>query len=86
LCIHLSADIEVSLGNLEIFSFFEEEREVNAESSMEAYTLTYVKQTASGTWLHDSRNSNWGSAITKRCGKAWEVGGRFKREGTCVNL
>lgn len=25
MCIHLSADIEVSLGNLEIFSFFEEE-------------------------------------------------------------
>ena len=64
----------------------EGEREVNADSSMEAYTLTYVKQTASGNWLHDSRNSNWGSAITKRCGKAWEVGGRFKREGTCVNL
>ena len=64
----------------------EGEGEMNGESSMEAYTLTYVKQIASGNWLYDSRNSNWGSVITKRCGKGWEVGGRFKREGTCVNL
>ena len=31
-------------------------------------------------------NSNPGSVITERGGNGWEVGGRFKREGTCVHL
>ena len=36
----------------------------NGESSMETYTLTYVKEIASGNLLYDSRNSNWGSVTT----------------------
>ena len=39
----------------------EGEEEVNGESSMEAYTLPYVKYIANGNVLYDSRNSNWGS-------------------------
>ena len=50
------------------------------ESSMEAYTLTYVKQIANGNLLYDTGNSNWGSVTTERSGKGWEVGGRFKKE------
>ena len=38
--------------------------EINGERSMEAYTLTYVKQTANGNLLYDSENSNWGSVTT----------------------
>ena len=63
----------------------EGEGEMKGHSSMEAYTLTYVKQIASGNSLYDSRNSNWGSVITKRCGKGWEVGGRLNRAGTYVH-
>ena len=33
-----------------------------------------------------SGKSNWGSVIAERGGKGWEVGGRFKREGTYVYL
>ena len=36
----------------------------DGESSMETYTLTYVKEIASGNLLYDSRNSNWGSVTT----------------------
>ena len=36
----------------------------NGESSMETYTLTYVKEIASGNLLYDSRNSNWSSVTT----------------------
>ena len=38
--------------------------EINGESSMEAYTLTYVKQIANGNLLYDTGNSNWGSVTT----------------------
>ena len=34
----------------------------------------------------DSGNSDWGSITTWRGGKAWEVGGSFKREGTDAHL
>ena len=37
----------------------EGEGEMNGESSMEAYTLPYVKQIANGNLLYDSGNSNW---------------------------
>ena len=35
---------------------------------------------------YDSGNSNWGSVTTSRGGMEWEVGGRFKREGSYVYL
>ena len=38
----------------------EGEGEMNGESSMEANTLPYVKEIASGNSLYDSGNSNWG--------------------------
>ena len=59
---------------------------MNGNSSMEAHTLTHVKQTAKGNLLYDSGNSHWGSVVTQRGGKGWEVGGRFKREETYVHL
>ena len=42
----------------------EEEGEMNGESSMEAYTLQYVKQIAKGSFLYDSENSNCDSVTT----------------------
>ena len=42
----------------------EEEGEMNGESSKEAYTLPYIKQTTNGNWLHDSGSSNQGSVTT----------------------
>ena len=55
--------------------------EGNGESSLEAYTLPYVTQTANGNLLYGSGNSNQGSVTTHRGGEGWEVGGRFKTEG-----
>ena len=42
----------------------EEEGEVNGESSMEAYTLPYIKQIANGNLLYDLGKPNWGSVTT----------------------
>ena len=35
-----------------------------------------------GNLLYDSGNSDWGSVTTYSGGMGWEVGRRFKREGT----
>ena len=51
---------------------------------METYTLPYVKQIASGNSLYDAGILKWCSVITQRGGMGWEVGGRFKNEGTDV--
>ena len=64
----------------------EGEGEINGESSLDAYTLPYIKQIASGNLLYYSGNSNWGSVTIYRDGKRWEVGGRFKKEGTHIHL
>jgi len=37
---------------------------MNGESSMEAYTLPYIKQIAHGHLLYASGNPNWGSITT----------------------
>ena len=42
----------------------EEKSGMNGESSMETYTLPYVKQITSGNLLYDSGKSNWGSMTT----------------------
>ena len=42
----------------------EGEGETNGESSVEAYTLPYVKQIANGNLLYDSGTSNQGSVTT----------------------
>ena len=42
----------------------EGEGEMYIESSMEAYTLPYVKEMANGNSPCDSGNSNWGSETT----------------------
>ena len=46
------------------------------ESSMDAYTLPYVKYIANAYLLYDSGNSNWGFITTLRGGKdgRWEGG------------
>ena len=36
----------------------QEGEDENGDSSMEAYTLTYIKQLANGNFLYDSVNSN----------------------------
>ena len=42
----------------------EGEGEMYGESTMEAYTLPYVKEIANGSLLCDSGNANWGSETT----------------------
>ena len=37
---------------------------MGGDSSVETYTLLYVKQTASGNFLYDSGNANQGSMTT----------------------
>ena len=56
----------------------------NGESGMEAYTIIYLTD-SSGILLYDSGSSNWCSVTTGE-GIKWEVGGKFKREGTYVYL
>ena len=55
----------------------------NGESSMETYTLPYVKQIASGNLQYNTESSTW------RCGNltGWDgvkVGRRLRTEGTYV--
>ena len=51
----------------------EEDGGTNGESSMEIYTLPYVKYITSGNLLYDSGNSPWGSVNLE----GWDgVGGR----------
>jgi len=76
------ADIEKSL--MDTGSGEEGEGGTKGESNMEAYTLPYGKQVTNGNLLYDSGNSNQGSVTTYMDGKGWEVGGRFKREGTYI--
>ena len=59
---------------------------MSGESSVDAYTLLYMKQIANGNFLYDSENSNWGYVTIQRGEKWWEVGVSSKREGTCVYL
>ena len=49
-------------------------------------TLPYVEWRAGGELLYDAGNSAWYFVTTERGGIGWEVGGRFKREGTYVYL
>ena len=56
----------------------------NWESSTEIYTLPYVKQRARENLLYDAGSSNQVTALWG--GVEWEVGRRFKREGTYVYL
>ena len=68
---------------------WEGEGRINLERSVETYTSPYVKQTASENLLYDAESSAWCSVTTSGVGwggMGWEVGGRFKKEGTCVYL
>ena len=59
---------------------------MNWESSIEIYTLLYVKQRANGELLCNTGSSTLCSVTTKKDGMGWEMGVRFKREGTYVYL
>ena len=54
------------------------EGEMNGQSSMEAYTLPYIKQITNGNL---TGNENWGSVKTQKYRKWWEVGRRVKEGG-----
>ena len=60
-----------------------EQGETSGESKVKTYTLPRAKQTARGVC---SKSANWGSVTAWRGGMGWEVGGRFRREGTYVCL
>ena len=53
---------------------------------METYTLPYVKQIASGNLLYDAKSSDQVLCDNLEGWDRWEMGGRFKREGTYVYL
>ena len=59
---------------------------MNRENSMGAYTLPCVKLITNGNLLLDSGNCSQGSVTTYCGGKGWDVGGRFKRDGTCIPI
>ena len=54
----------------------------NGETSMETYTLPYVKYIASGNLLYDAGRSN----PTEKGGRGWEAGGSYKKEGSYLYL
>ena len=56
---------------------------INWASSIETYTLPYMNQRASGTWLLWHRELN---LVLSDNPKGWEVGGRFKKERVYVYL
>ena len=62
----------------------------NWESSIETYTLPYVKLDSQGefaVWCRELKScAHWQPRRVGRGGKGWEVGGRFKMEGTYVYL
>ena len=58
----------------------------SSKSNLEACTLPCVTKITSGNLLYDSENPNGGSVTTYRGRKGWEMGGRFKREGTHIYL
>ena len=49
-------------------------------------TLPYIKQIVNRNLLYGSGNSNRGSVTIQRGGMGWEMGRRFRREGTYVYL
>ena len=49
----------------------EGEDEMNGENRMEAYALTYVKETVNGNLLYDSGNSNQGSDVEAETPVLW---------------
>ena len=49
----------------------EGEGEMNGENRMEAYALTYVKETVNGNLLYDSGNSNQGSDVEAETPVLW---------------
>ena len=53
---------------------------------METYTLPYVKYIASGNLLYDARSSDQVLCDNLEGWDGVGVGGKFKREGTCVYL
>jgi len=58
------AAIEMQTHRTDLWTQCGGEGGMNGESSMEIYTLPYVKQIASGNLLYDLRNSNWSSVTT----------------------
>ena len=58
----------------------EGEGEMNGESIMEAYTLTYVEQKANGDFLYD-RELRLGFVTTWWGGRGWEVEGDSRERG-----
>ena len=57
--------------------------EMSGKSSIEIYTLPYIKQIASGNLLFDTESSN---LVLCDNLEGWKVGGKFKRERTYVYL
>ena len=53
---------------------------------METYTSPDVKQIASGNLLYEAESSNSVLYDNLEDGLGWEVGGKFKKEGTYVYL
>ena len=61
-----------------------EERVGQCESSTETYTLPGVNRQPMGGCCITQGAQTWCSVTTWQGGMQWEVGGKFKREGTCV--
>ena len=58
-----NGDADIENGPMNKSGGEEEEGEMNGESSMEAYTLPYVKYVDSRNLLYDTGNANQGSVI-----------------------
>ena len=84
--IHLqSSNGDADLENRLVDTFGEGEVGMNSESSIETYTLTYVKWIASGNLLYDTGSSN--SVLCDNLeGWDWVGGGREVSEGGDISI
>ena len=73
-----SSNGDADLENRLVDTFGEGEVGMNSESSIETYTLTYVKWIASGNLLYDTGSSN--SVLCDNL-EGWDGVGGFRRRG-----
>ena len=80
-----SSNGDADLENRLVDTFGEGEVGMNSESSIETYTLTYVKWIASGNLLYDTGSSN--SVLCDNLeGWDWVGGGREVSEGGDISI
>ena len=67
-------------------SMGEGEGRMISENSIETCILSYVKQTASPVWMHETSAQGWCTGKTQRDGMEREAGGVIGMGNTCKSM